>query len=352
MNPKDRALAIKERTSYAWKRVKGTKLQNVKGRQKLVIDKEPDFIYNREGEVVGVDAWVRLFDSSGNEVKIDPHRRIINPPTVPRAGIIETATGKKDKFGRALKDQELTANPGEAFYEAVWDSVVGTPNAKGWRTRGTVTTIYGDNADGRIDSTSSSYSTARTGSNNTGPFDDSNFSVGQILSSGSYTIYESFYAFDSSAIDDSDVVTSVEFSLYQGFRNTSTSFDVEVRDYNWGPTITSDEWVSGDALSGHVLIASGNTLAMSSGSYQAFTSTPSFLSINGLKTGFVYLMINSSRHRSGTAPVGFGEVLVFQYASASGTTQDPKLDITHSLPADPVGIPSFTSRPNRVWRLR
>src|SRR3990167_11313193 len=53
-------------------------------RQSLVFDEIPRLVLNQRGELVGVSVMVRLF-LGGTEVRIDPHRMILNPPTVPRA---------------------------------------------------------------------------------------------------------------------------------------------------------------------------------------------------------------------------------------------------------------------------
>ncbi|MDZ4249980.1 MAG: hypothetical protein U0990_07810, partial [Candidatus Nanopelagicales bacterium] len=52
----------------------------------LVLDAAPAFIRNKRGEVVGIDAMVRLFDGV-REIPIDPHRILVNPPLVPRANL-------------------------------------------------------------------------------------------------------------------------------------------------------------------------------------------------------------------------------------------------------------------------
>lgn len=334
MNKRERSEAVKAVCREHWRSAQGN-IERSRKSQRLVFDREPELILDRSGEIVGVDAWVRLFDTNGNEIPIDPHRRIINPPTVPRAGIRWVGEGED-----AVR--ELTPDPLEAFYEAVWDSVESVPNAKGWRTRGTVTTVFGDTADGRIRSNSGTYSTARAGASlNASTVNGSEDNrVGQLFLAGpDFYCWESFFSFDTSAIDDADTVSAVVLDLDIKSRNVSGSdFTVEARDFDWGASLTTADWIAGADLGSHTLVASVTASSGSVGSYQTFTSETAFLTVTNIKTGTVHLVVNSSRHRVGTSPSG-DENITYTPADAAGTTDDPKLTITHDSgppPATPV----------------
>lgn len=285
------------------------RLERVRDGKRLVFTAEPDYIRNSAGEIIGVDAWVELYDASGNEIPIDPHRRIINPPTVPRSG---------------------ADDPVEAFFEAVFDSVDDAPNPQGWRTAGTVTTIYGDTTDGRIEGQSATYSAARQGTGNlnlagTGV----TAATGQFFSS-TYSCYQQYWAFNTSAITDTDDVTDVQLQLWMvSDQSVSADYVIEAREKNWGPTLTTADYTSGSTLASHTLMASLNTSGIGAVGYKTFTSTADFLTASGLKTGTVYLFTSSSRQRTGTAATG-DEFVQFSHAETTGTTQDPKLVITHS----------------------
>src|SRR3990167_2299334 len=128
-------------------------------RQSLVFDEIPRLVLNQRGELVGVSVMVRLF-LNGTEVRIDPHRMFLNPATVPRANLTyeEGLLDVEARFvggGRIVAHLERRATKGVAYrrivgapdpwaatIEAVWGSVIGVPNAKGFRTRGTVTTVF------------------------------------------------------------------------------------------------------------------------------------------------------------------------------------------------------------------
>lgn len=112
-----------------------------RGSFRLVFDELPTPVLDKQGQVVGVSVMVRLFDGL-TEVRIDPHRVIINPPTVPRANLTYVDSGAtdargellRDKYGELLKRRVVgVPNPEAALVEALWDSIDGTPNAKGWR---------------------------------------------------------------------------------------------------------------------------------------------------------------------------------------------------------------------------
>lgn len=371
----DRARLVRSAIAVDWRGNNRHKLESVKDGFKLVIDQQPEYIYNKEEEIVGVDAWVRMYGPDGNVVPIDPHRRIINPPSVSRSGIVETDTGKKDKLGKPIKSRELVSNPTQAFYEAVWDSVIGTPNPKGWRTRGTVTTVYADATDGYVytrgfavdygGNVTTAYNQIRAG-NVTGAggifavTDESSLPIGQGSSNGGggyFECYECFVSFDtSSSIGAEDTLDAVTLSLWMNFDSSdSVDFNVEARARNWGGSLATDDYVAGASLGNLTLRASLATSGIGAeGEYKAFTSEASFINDSNLGTGTVPLILFSSRLRAGNRPQTTGdwsEAINFASSDEAGTSQDPKLDITHTSPFSPSN-PIMMNRPNRIWRRR
>lgn len=81
----------------------------------IVFDERPAVVRDNAGNIVGIDAKVRVF-RAGVELRVDPHRICINPPILVPDG---------------LGGFEL--NPREAFLRWLVDSLRGTPNARGWR---------------------------------------------------------------------------------------------------------------------------------------------------------------------------------------------------------------------------
>src|SRR3990167_9889956 len=82
-----------------------------KGGRRLVFDQLPAPVIGKQGELVGIDVMVRLFDGA-TEVRIDPHRVIINPPTVPNANV--TFVDGIDNFGLPIRTRIVGAPDPEA----------------------------------------------------------------------------------------------------------------------------------------------------------------------------------------------------------------------------------------------
>ena len=315
-----------------------------RGLQRLVFDDLPRIVLDKKGQVWGVEVYVRLFEGL-REVPIDGHRIIGNPPLTPRAnltyeeGTLDPVDARFVGGGRIVGHLERRATKGVAYrrivgapdpeaalIEAIWDSIDLTPNAKGWRTRGTVTTVFATapGGAGTVRSSNATYATARTGGTFTTP--DTHI-AGQTFVSPDYRCYEGFLIFNTSGIPDTDTVSAVTASL-DGFSNSSaTDFisGLAASAYNGGPVVTGD-WVSGAAIPTPEL-ATWNSSGYVAG-YNAFTETADFKdAIN--KTGNTALIFYSQRHRDATVPSG-NEFVNFVDADAAGTGDDPKLDITHA----------------------
>lgn len=305
----------------------------------LVVAKQPRLFTGAAAAATGVDAWVRLYRDFGNEVldelPVDPHRIFTNPPT------------------RTVKGGE--ENAAAAFEDMLWTSVLTNPNPPGWRTRGTVTTVFSVSGDGylRCIDTAGTYANAR---NNTGTATvditdttGTSMSVGQFTAIGQPRCFQGFVGFDTSAITDTDIVTVVTLDLWLVTDGSNTDFTAQARDFNWGGTLTSADYIPGTSLASSTLLA---TLASSgigaSGAYKTFTSQAAFLTATNIKTGTVYINLASDRQVAGNAPSG-PEQMDFSTTDTSGTTQDPKLTITHN--AAVFAPPPPPPPPNRIWTV-
>ena len=312
-----------------------------RGLQRLVFDDLPTIILDKKGQAWGVEVYVRLFEGL-REIPIDGHRRFGNPPTVPRANLTyeEGVTGDDGAFigtGRIMAQKTAmegvayrrivgAPDPFAALIEMVWDSVISVPNARGFRTRGTVTTVFATApvGQGYVRSRSSSYATARTGGS-LAAFN--NHQAGQAFSSPDYDCYESFLIFGTSGIPDADDVSAVVLSCDGSLDGSTTDFimGAAASVYDGGSVVVGD-WVSGDSIPTPELATWDS--AGYSADYNAFTETAGFKdAIN--KTGDTSLILYSQRHRDATTPTG-AERVIFTDADAAGTTTDPKLDITHA----------------------
>lgn len=318
-----------------------------RGPYRLVLDAEPGLIFGPDGSAVGVDALVRLFRGA-DEIPVDPHRPFINPPeqiVTARAAYVLDGRGKAipDRNGEPelIRPRTLAADPVAAFYGALWDSLLEHPNPRGWRTRGTVSTIFATAPGGNayVRSTSTTYSTARTGSGSTKTAGD-NIQAGQLYEAAitSYHCHIAFVIFDTSTIG-ADPVSVVVLSL-DGNTDLSLNAEFEViataagGGYTGG-AVTTSNYVDGSTLSALTKLAGWQSTAYSS-AYNAFTSEAAMLTaING--SGNTAFMFFSDRQRDGTAPTSgasnFNERVLFTDADAAGTSTDPKLVITHGVAA-------------------
>lgn len=209
-----------------------------------------------------------------------------------------------------------------------------------------VTTIFGDTADAYIDSSSLTYSNARAGTGiGLDVVTGTSLLVGQ---TSAFDCYEAFVSFDTSAIADAATVSVVTLSLWLVTDSSATDFTVNVRDRDWGASVTTADFVAGASLSasGTLVASIGSSGIGSTGAYKDFTSQAAFLSVTNIKTGTVHLLLDSSRQEGNNTPSG-NEFLEFSSADTSGTTQDPKLTITTAGGAPPP----FQVTTPRVWSV-
>jgi len=198
-------------------------------------------------------------------------------------------------------------------------------------------TVYGVDADGMIRSSSATYATARTGSGTlTLNPEGTGLYSGQLYSSGTYYLDESFFAFDTSGLPDDAIIQTVVLSLWGISSSTLNDRVHEVRAYDWGDTVTTGDWISGADLGSSTLVASLADEDFAYETYAAFTSEAAFLTaIN--KTGVTRLVMASSRLRLGTAPTG----LERESWAGGEATDPPKLVITYTVPIAHEGSVTF-----------
>lgn len=276
----------------------------LRGNLTLVIDEVGLFINHRSIEATGVDAWVRLF-KNGAEVPVDPHRIFINPPLI----------------------HNRIYDPRAAFEAILWDSVLGTPNPKGWRTRGTVTTVFAGTADD-------------------GVFAEDKAGPGAALISalvGSNYLYvadaegevsETFVSFDTSSLPDSDTVSAAVFSLYGtgdlSFEGTGT---LQARIYDWGASVTTGDYRTPAQFAALTLVATATAASLSSSAYNDFTENGANFQTAISKTGTTFIVVCTAPFAADSYGDNF---FGFLSADNTGTTNDPKLVVTHEAAAATV----------------
>lgn len=193
----------------------------------------------------------------------------------------------------------------------------------------TVSTIYGIAGDGYVESTNTTYATARSGSSLWATTTDgNNIVVGQIFATPNYFIEEGCIGFDTSVVG-ADSVSVAVLSLWLLTDGSATDFVNQARLQTWSVGgLTTADWVAGASLT-QTLLASINSSGIgATGAYKNFTSEAAFLTnING--GGNTEIILCSDRHVAGTTPTG-DERLHWDDADTAGTSQDPKLVVTHA----------------------
>lgn len=193
----------------------------------------------------------------------------------------------------------------------------------------TLTLFSSETADGEIESTSGTYSTARAGSGFiVGNVVDSS-TVGQQFDSVTFACFESFFLFDLSFTSVGISGASLEFT---GVKHTAGSdFDLEVRRRDYGSTLEDTDFVAGASLGGVTpLLGTINTSTITTDVAATFASGQTLIEnvLNGFGAPYG-ILINSSRHRLGNTPGAGSDEYYQPYNSRwTGTTFDPKLILT------------------------
>lgn len=193
---------------------------------------------------------------------------------------------------------------------------------------GTVSTFYSATTDGGITSShATTYSTARAGFDLSAQTAVSGHAIGQRKTAGGdYVLYESFFQWDTSALGG-DTISAAVFSLYGVSDTSATDFTVEARLNDWGAALTTADWVAGADLSAKTLLATFATSGFSTAGYNDFTDVAFPANINA--AGSTLVVVCSANQTNNTAPTGDEYVNAYQ-ADQAGTTNDPKLVVTHA----------------------
>lgn len=241
--------------------------------------------------------------------------------------------------------------PNDAFRSYVTDAAIHYathPLIWGCTTLTAHASSTGDTNDGHIYSKDATYANARagTGATLTAATNATGQYQGQALSFGNYEVYELFFSFDTSSIG-TDNVDDATLSVYMpaGGDYSQTNFVVQARLLSgWSSSgLTTADYVPGADQSGDTLLATKNTTGGLTAGYIALTSESAFVS-NVNKTGNTELYLGSDRTAAGTTPTQL-EYVYWYMADRTGTAEDPKLVVNHSVSAvsaiDPFGTRGF-----------
>lgn len=324
-----KASLVRDRVA-AFGLAKGTRI--TRGPYVIEFDDTPRIIANRAGVGVAIDAMVRVFRvRDGVELRIDPHRIFVNPPIMVPDGTVRTVT--RMLHGREIQYEvfNFREDPVEAYVQSIIESIERKPAAKGFRTRGTVSTFFANSDDGWIDSSNGTFSTAAAGG---GSFyvgaTSEDLAIGNTTSAGVYFLDEGWVRFDTSSIPDSDTIDDVDLTF---LRNDSSFLwavgDLQARTgYTYsGGGVSDVDWRTPTQLSALTLVAS-----IASGSISGFfTLTENGTSFRSAinKTGFTEITLCFSTLAANTPPTDLGYCILAR-AETTGTSQDPTLVVTHT----------------------
>ena len=146
--------------------------------------------------------------------------------------------------------------------------------------------------------------------------------------SGGNTVFETFLAFDTSALTSGATVSAAVLRVTSYADISTTDFDIQARLRDWGTTVEAADWVAGGSLSGLTLLGSYATSSgFTVGTGYDLSDTAMAANVN--KTGSTRMLLCSDHTVGNTAPTGDEWVYIYS-ADESGTTRDPKLTVTYA----------------------
>ena len=271
--------------------------------------------------------------------------RIYNPPIMVPDGSTHTEVGYSD--GRTYQVHNYKEDPVAALRAVIAHNVklVGKPGANvvAGKVGNTTSTFYPDanvettSVDGPVYyNSAAAWATAHDAADGTG----SDASGVNGYTAGTFTtvyhLYRLFILFDSSAIPDGDTVSDVTLSLVA---NTVTNGDNDGDDFiaivTSTPAINTDlstaDFDQMGTTEQHAAGQRKDITGISTGVYTDWT-----LDANGRgntsKTSITKFGAREGHDLLNSAPVGTSEVN-FKTADTAGTTEDPKLVVTHAVAA-------------------
>ena len=203
----------------------------------------------------------------------------------------------------------------------------------------TISTFFPETSDGFLTSNNAVYATALAGSNESSNNTNSTGTIGQ-FSTGDplYFIYEQFIQWDTSALTADATISVAVVSLYGSTDSSATDFIINAYLYNWGVSLTTADWRDDSELGALTELATFNTSGFSISAYNDFTETNTNLVDNVSKTGNTIMAFASLETENASVPGDDPDIerVNTHMTEETGTTKDPKLVVTFSIPgSDP-----------------
>lgn len=190
--------------------------------------------------------------------------------------------------------------------------------------------IIADTSDSYIESQDLDLQTARAGSN-LGVNDTDTFMSVESLDDGAggFTFIESMLAFSTSTIPTSVNIQSAIITLFGGWSGSDNSDVMEARIFDWGASVTTGDFISGNNLGNNPLVASITATDYTGLGSHALTDSGlvSYISIGST----LRLALNSMLHRTNGIVGGSSQLSNFSISTANHGTaaQRPKLTVTY-----------------------
>jgi hypothetical protein len=188
-------------------------------------------------------------------------------------------------------------------------------------------------ADNRVESSSTTWLTARAGTGTLTLFTATNTLEYAGCASG-YHINEIFLAFDHSAIGAGDTIDSVGFKMTCA--DVSGPNITEVYAYDWGEAVATGDFVPGATLASATLLASYEFTGYATGEL-TFTCTDAFKSAI-VKGGTTRLVVCTDGVRGTSAPAAGNDARWNMGDAASGK---PTLTVNYTAGSTAKAIPAM-----------
>jgi hypothetical protein len=194
--------------------------------------------------------------------------------------------------------------------------------------------IYATSESGIIESWDATYATARSGSNLGAEVDGQYMRAGQTLAGGFYFCWEGFIEFDLSSITPSSTIDSAVLALSPNSGdNDLEGFTWRVRDFDYGATLTTGDYVAGASLGAtgtlraHKAVAAGSWVP--NDTYQDFDDDAMAALVTANIGGVIRLIVFTDRHQAGTTPTQDE----YRYFGGVGDPNPPRLTVEWTPPA-------------------
>lgn len=262
--------------------------------------------------------------------------RFFNPPVLvdDPAGSIIVPSFYDDVTDQTVPERRLREDPVEAFKQALFQtiSIVGKTNTKikYGSVGNTTSTFYTGAGDGYVQRVNQASWTAARDTADGVDVDYTSASalvIGEEEFVGNFNIFRVFLPFDTSAIPDSDTISSATLSVWPTSGSGERLIGVIQTSQSSNTTLAVGDF---DALTVNgATEGATRTYLTTTGAYTNYT-----LNASGIgwisKTGFSKFGLRNSDDLDNVDPAAVRDYTFVSTSEETGTTQDPKLVVEHA----------------------